>query len=116
MLTNRRNIQIEWGDCDAAGTGFFPRYLEYGDACMNALFSEAELFKPAMIKSYNIIGIPLVDLRARFVVPSDFGDDGSTRRRSPSADGAASWFSIKSSGQMACLPLRSVKEVFGAGA
>jgi 4-hydroxybenzoyl-CoA thioesterase len=75
MLTNRRNIQIEWGDCDAAGTVFFPRYLEYGDACTNALFSKAGLFKPAMIKSYNIIGTPLVDLRARFVVPSDFGDE-----------------------------------------
>lgn len=32
MLTARRTIQIEWGDCDAAGTVFFPRYLEYGDA------------------------------------------------------------------------------------
>ncbi len=75
MLTNRRNIQIEWGDCDAAGTVFFPRYLEYGDACTNRLFAKAGLFKPSMIKSYNIIGIPLVDLKARFVVPSDFGDE-----------------------------------------
>ena len=75
MLTNRRNIQIEWGDCDAAGTVFFPRYLEYGDACTNALFTKAGLFKAAMIKSYNIIGLPLVDLRAQFIVPSDFGDE-----------------------------------------
>ena len=75
MLINRRQIQIEWGDCDAAGTVFFPRYLEYGDACTNALFKLAGLFKPVMIKTYNIIGIPLVDLRARFVVPSDFGDE-----------------------------------------
>ena len=75
MLTNRRNIEIEWGDCDAAGTVFFPRYLEYGDACTNALFAKAGLFKPVMLKSYNIIGLPLVDLRARFAVPSDFGDE-----------------------------------------
>ena len=75
MLINRRHVQIEWGDCDAAGTVFFPRYLEYGDACTNALFKLAGLFKPVMIKTYNIIGIPLVDLRARFVVPSDFGDE-----------------------------------------
>lgn len=75
MLTTRRTIQIEWGDCDAAGTVFFPRYLEYGDACTNRLFAKAGLFKPAMIKTYNIIGIPLVDVRARFVVPSDFGDE-----------------------------------------
>ena len=75
MLTTRRTIQIEWGDCDAAGTVFFPRYLEYGDACTNRLFAKAGLFKPTMIKTYNIIGIPLVDMRARFVVPSDFGDE-----------------------------------------
>jgi len=75
MLTNQRRIQIEWGDCDAAGTVFFPRYLEYGDACTNALFAKAGLFKPVMLKTYNIIGIPLVDLRARFIIPSDFGDE-----------------------------------------
>jgi 4-hydroxybenzoyl-CoA thioesterase len=75
MLINRRQIQIEWGDCDAAGTVFFPRYLEYGDACTNALFARAGLFKPFMLKTYNIIGVPLVDLRARFVVPSNFGDE-----------------------------------------
>ena len=75
MLMNRKQIQIEWGDCDAAGTVFFPRYLEYGDACTNALFRLAGLFKPEMIKTYNIIGIPLVDVHARFIVPSDFGDE-----------------------------------------
>lgn len=75
MLTNRRRIQIEWGDCDPAGTVFFPRYLEYGDSCTNALFARAGLFKPVMLKTYDIIGIPLVDLRARFILPSDFGDE-----------------------------------------
>jgi len=75
MLVNRRHIQIEWGDCDAAGTVFFPRYLEYGDACTNALFAKAGLFKPTLLKAYNIIGLPLVDLCARFLEPSDFGDD-----------------------------------------
>jgi 4-hydroxybenzoyl-CoA thioesterase len=75
MLINRRHIAIEWGDCDAAGTVFFPRYLEYGDACTNALFAKAGLFKPVMLKTYGIIGLPLVDLRVQFVLPSDFGDD-----------------------------------------
>lgn len=75
MLTNRRHVQIEWGDCDATGAVFFPRYFEYGDACTNALFAKAGLFKPVMLKTYDIIGLPLVDLRARFIVPSDFGDE-----------------------------------------
>ena len=75
MLINRRHIQIEWGDCDAAGTVFFPRYLEYGDACTNALFARAGLLKQAMLKTFHIIGIPLVDVHARFIVPSGFGDE-----------------------------------------
>jgi 4-hydroxybenzoyl-CoA thioesterase len=75
MLTNRRRIQIEWGDCDPARTVFFPRYIEFGDACTNALFTLAGLPKQAMFKTYNISGIPLVDVRARFIVPSSFGDE-----------------------------------------
>jgi 4-hydroxybenzoyl-CoA thioesterase len=75
MLINRRRIQIEWGDCDAAGTVFFPRYVEYGDACSNGLFAQVGLSKRAMLKTYNIAGIPVVDLRARFIVPSDFSDE-----------------------------------------
>ncbi len=74
-MINRRTIQIEWGDCDPAGTVFFPRYLEYGDACTNALFAKAGLFKPEMLRTYDVIGIPLVEVRARFLVPSDFGDE-----------------------------------------
>lgn len=75
MLINRRQVEIQWGDCDAAGTVFFPRYLEYGDACTNALFAKAGLFKPMMLKTYNIIGLPLVDLQVRFFTPSDYGDE-----------------------------------------
>lgn len=75
MLINRRQVEIQWGDCDPAGTVFFPRYLEYGDACTNALFAKAGLFKPVMLKTYNIIGLPLVDLQVRFFEPSDFGDE-----------------------------------------
>ncbi|MDE3108868.1 MAG: acyl-CoA thioesterase [Acidobacteriota bacterium] len=75
MLINRRQIEIQWGDCDAAGTVFLPRYLEYGDACTNTLFAKAGLFKPVLLKTYNIIGIPVVDLHVQLLVPSDFGDE-----------------------------------------
>ncbi len=74
MLTNRKEIRIEWGDCDPGGIVFFPRYFEYCDACTNALFERAGLPKPEILKSYGIGGIPLVEARARFIVPSQFGD------------------------------------------
>jgi|SRR5581483_5182387 len=75
MFTNRRTIRIEWGDCDPAGIVYFPRYFEYFDACTRALFEQAGFPKRAMMKSYGMGGIPLVDMKARFVMPSRFGDD-----------------------------------------
>lgn len=74
MLINRRKIYIEFGDCDPGGIVYFPRYLEYCDACTNALFLRAGLAKPKLLKAYGIAGIPLVEVRARFAAPSAFGD------------------------------------------
>ena len=75
MLTNRREIQIEWGDCDPFGIVFFPRYFEYFDACTNALFHRAlGIQKAEMLRHYKIAGIPLVQASCNFFVPSSFGD------------------------------------------
>jgi 4-hydroxybenzoyl-CoA thioesterase len=73
-LTNRKTIHIEWGDCDPAQIVYFPRYLEYFDACTAGLFKKAGLPKRQMLKTYGIVGIPLVDLRASFIAPSRFSD------------------------------------------
>lgn len=75
MLTNRKEIQIEWGDCDPFGIVFFPRYFEYFDACTNALFHRALGIKKAeMLRRYKIAGIPLVQASCNFFAPSSFGD------------------------------------------
>jgi 4-hydroxybenzoyl-CoA thioesterase len=74
MLTNRRTITVEWGDCDPAGIVFFPRYFEWFDACTAALFLHAGFSKRAFLDAYGIVGFPVVDTRARFLKPSSFGD------------------------------------------
>ena len=75
MFVNRREITIEWGDCDPAGIVFFPNYLKYFDAATNTLFLNAlGLNKYGMIRKYGITGIPLVDVGARFFIPSVFGE------------------------------------------
>lgn len=75
MFVNRREVTIEWGDCDPAGIVFFPNYLKYFDAATNTLFLRVlGLNKYEMISKYGITGIPLVDVRARFFIPSVFGD------------------------------------------
>ena len=75
MLTNRKTIHVEWGDCDPAGIVYYPRYFAYFDNCTAALFEAAGLPKHQMLKTYGIVGIPMVDTRARFFAPSRFGDD-----------------------------------------
>jgi 4-hydroxybenzoyl-CoA thioesterase len=75
MLTNKKTIHVEWGDCDPAGIVYYPRYFAYFDNCTAALFEAAGLPKHQMLKKYGIVGIPMVDTRARFLAPSKFGDD-----------------------------------------
>jgi len=75
MLTNLQTIRIEWGDCDPAGIVYFPRYVEYFDRCTRALFERAGLSKRDMLKTYAIAGIPVVDMKAQFVIPSRYGED-----------------------------------------
>jgi 4-hydroxybenzoyl-CoA thioesterase len=74
MLINRREIRVEWGDCDPGGIVYFPRYFEYCDRCTNALFECAGVPTHELFKNYGVGGIPLVEARARFMVPSQFGD------------------------------------------
>jgi 4-hydroxybenzoyl-CoA thioesterase len=75
MLTNRKTIRIEWGDCDPAGIIFFPRYFAYFDACTHALLERAGCRQQDMQVKYQIFGFPLVDVRARFLVPTRYDED-----------------------------------------
>ena len=74
MLSNRKVVQVEWGDCDPAGIVYFPRFFEYFDAGTNALFEKAGFQKQGMLKTYGLLGIPMVDTRAQFHVPAAFGE------------------------------------------
>jgi len=75
MLIHRKEIEIEWGDCDPFGIVFFPRYFEYFDRCTNALFQHAlGIRKHELVRRYKIAGIPLVHASCNFMVPSSFGD------------------------------------------
>ena len=75
MLTIRRSLRIQWGDCDPAGIVYFPRYFVFFDVCTGAIFEEVGLPKQALLKQYDIVGIPVVDISAKFMIPSKFGDD-----------------------------------------
>ncbi len=72
---DRHVVTVEWGHCDPAGIVYFPNYFTYFDSSTNALFHRVlGCNKYEMLKRYDIVGIPLVDLSARFILPSVFGD------------------------------------------
>jgi len=75
MPAIRHPVTVEWGHCDPAGIVYFPNYFSFFDASTNALFLRALGFnKYEMLKQYDIVGIPVVDVTARFIAPSAFGD------------------------------------------
>jgi 4-hydroxybenzoyl-CoA thioesterase len=76
MLVHRRTIRIEWGDCDPAGIVYFPRYLVFFDDGTSHLFETAlGMTKFKFREAYDFLGFPMVELRTKFMVPSQFGDD-----------------------------------------
>ena len=73
-LVNRRDVFIEWGDCDPAGIVYYPRYFVFFDNATVALFAAAGLEKHEMVKTYDMVGFPMVDTGARFMIPSKWGE------------------------------------------
>jgi 4-hydroxybenzoyl-CoA thioesterase len=74
-LVHRRQVTIEWGDCDPAGIVFYPRYFAMFDASTAALFDHAlGMPKIRWTAKFGILGIPMVDTRAKFSIPSAYGD------------------------------------------
>jgi len=76
FLTNTISHRIRWGECDPAGIVFYPRYFEMFDNATTSMFSAATgLSKFQMFETYKFAGYPMVDTRARFLIPTKFGDD-----------------------------------------
>ena len=76
MLSNIRTTRIEWGDCDPAGIMFYPRYFEIFDMSTTMLVERATgMKKIEYLKAYDLAGHPVVETRARFRIPTRFGDE-----------------------------------------
>jgi 4-hydroxybenzoyl-CoA thioesterase len=76
MLSNERQVRVQWGDCDPAGIVYYPRYFEWIDASTILLFEKATgLTKIKMLERYGGAGMALLEARAVFKAASQFGDD-----------------------------------------
>jgi 4-hydroxybenzoyl-CoA thioesterase len=76
MFSNTRTTRIEWGDCDPAGIIYYVRYFEIFDVSTTMLFERViGMKKIQYLKAYNFLGHPVAETRARFRVPTRFGDE-----------------------------------------
>ena len=74
MFVNRRDVQIQWGDCDPANIVYYPRYFAMFDDSTSTLFEVVGFFKQDLIRKYGLVGIPMVDTWSKFYIPSTYGD------------------------------------------
>ena len=74
MFVNKRDVQIQWGDCDPANIVYYPRYFAMFDNSTSIMFEAAGFSKQDIIHKYGLVGIPMVDTRAKFHIPSTHGD------------------------------------------
>lgn len=75
MLVSRRTIRIEFGDCDPAGIVWYPRYFGFFDGATAGLFEKAGWLKRDLLREFDAVGFPMVDTRAKFHIPSHYGED-----------------------------------------
>jgi 4-hydroxybenzoyl-CoA thioesterase len=66
---------VEFGDCDPAQIVFYPNFFRWMDSAARHFFRAAGV--PSwqdLDRSDGIIGTPLVEASARFVLPATYGD------------------------------------------
>ena len=73
-LQHTGRIEVTWGDCDAAGVVFYPRYYAWFDASTHAMLTAAGLDHHALIARYRVLGTPLVRASASFMGAVTYGD------------------------------------------
>jgi len=74
-LVYRRRFTVEWGHCDPAGIVFNSHFFEFFDWSVWLLFETALGVPPNELgTAFGIVGIPLVDAKARFLKPAKFND------------------------------------------
>ena len=74
MTPSRIDIAVDFADCDPARIVFYPRYFDWFDRATERMFRNRGMPWAQLFSTYRMAGLPLVDVTARFLGPSRFGD------------------------------------------
>ena len=75
MKTYRHNVAVHWGDTDPARIVFYPNYFEWFDQSTRLFFDSVGLDWDSLGRKYGIMGLPIVEAKARFLAPCKFRDE-----------------------------------------
>ena len=62
---------IAWGECDAAGIVYYPRYFNFMDIAFQALMRKAGFSHHRLMNEFHV-SVPIVDTAAKFISPASF--------------------------------------------
>ena len=75
MKTYHHNVIVHWGDTDPAKIVFYPNYFAWFDQSTRLYFDSVGLRWEALMEKYGILGLPIVEAKARFIAPCAFRDE-----------------------------------------
>ena len=75
VKTYRHNVAVHWGDTDPARIVFYPNYFEWFDQSTRLFFDSVGLDWDSLGQKYGIMGLPIVEAKARFLAPCRFRDE-----------------------------------------
>lgn len=79
MATHTTTVRVRWGESDAAGIVYYPRFYEWYDLGSEALFAAVGLPWPELFPDFKILGVPIVESGSTFMSPVRYGDVVSIR-------------------------------------
>jgi 4-hydroxybenzoyl-CoA thioesterase len=74
MVGHTTPVPVRWGDVDAAGIVFYPRFFEWYDLGCEALFAALGLPWPELFARHGIVGVPILESGSRFASPARYGE------------------------------------------
>jgi len=75
VKTYRHNVTVHWGDTDPANIVFYPNYFAWFDESARLYFDSVGLPWETLMEKYGIVGLPIVEAKAKFLAPSVFRDE-----------------------------------------
>lgn len=72
-MSTRFEYLIAWGECDAAGIVYYPRYFHFMDVAFQSLMRKAGFNHHRLVNEFGV-RVPIVDANAKFISPASFDD------------------------------------------